>query len=65
MFNIKYNYIIFYITSDGINQGTFDWSSNKRIKTSTDILNIERRIEDKLNNNAIITNYKYVGWSWK
>ena len=65
MFNIKYRYIVFYITDDGIEQGNFDWLSKKKISCSADVLNIEQKLEDTLSRKAIITNYKYVGWTWK
>ena len=61
---MKYKYIIFFqdLNSD---IGNSEVTLNNKIKGLSQIKEIEKTIEEEKNIKVIITDFKYVGMSWK
>lgn len=61
---MTHKYIIFYKNNNG-GCGNAQITRNKKIKEISDIREIEVEIHKEEGFMISLTNYKYVGWSWK
>ena len=62
---MKYKYIIFYELLLSGNSGRCDIVNDRKIKSTTDLNDIEKMYKMNKNEEIDIKNYKYVGRVWK